>query len=252
MGLFSTIYHLPGTIISGTASILLGSNTKYIDFDDEEVYEEVIWVHETQRDSNGNPTYEVNPSIIGFIANASRGIGNFLSDHKTAIATAFWAALLAFGVAAAVVACVPALLATAVNYTIGGYSIALLVGTEFTAQVLAVGGVAAAAASSLVVAGASVVNLCKAAFDLCFGGRSSSSTNPRGPRVICGTLPPGHDITVYSAGASAAPASSVSVDDASRSVHFDSPMTSTVPSTTTTGASTTATVDVTKTDTVTP
>jgi hypothetical protein len=90
------------------------------------------------------------------------GISNFVSNHKQAIATAFWASLAVAGAAALTVALWPAALAAVTGFTVFGLSIAAVVGTGFVAQVAATAGVAAALTSAAVYTGDAIVSGVKA------------------------------------------------------------------------------------------
>lgn len=143
----SKAFHFPATLFSGLTSLLFGSYQKHSNGTIKLGYDE-------------KPL--TNPGLFGYLAMAftyvTRAIANFVSNHQTAIATAFWASLVVAGAAALTVFLWPAALAAVVGFSIGGVSIAALVGTGLVAQVGAVAGLAAAATSALVYAGASVVN----------------------------------------------------------------------------------------------
>jgi len=148
-------FQLPGTIFSSITGFIFGSNKK----DDDGKYKlmqdsDAMFIY----DQNDAPVYEKNHSLLGWLSVAGRAVGNFFSDHKTAISTAFWTSLVLGGAAALTVALWPAALAAVATFSIGGLSIAGIVGTGFAAQVAAVGGVAAVAASFLSYTGAAVVN----------------------------------------------------------------------------------------------
>jgi hypothetical protein len=96
------------------------------------------------------------------ILDLSKAIGrtmtNFIKNHQQAIASAFWMSLLVGGAAALTVALWPVALAVATGFSMGGYSIAALVGSGFAAQIGAVAGVAAVLSSAAVYSVAAVAN----------------------------------------------------------------------------------------------
>lgn len=146
-GFLKSFFMLPADILSGLTKLLLGSDNL---------------------DERGDPKFDKqgsiirNPGVFGYIAQGflylTKGIGNFVSHHKTAIATAFWASLAVGGAAALTVAFWPVALAAVVGFSVAGFSIAALVGTGFVAQVSAVAALAAATTSVAVYAAATVIN----------------------------------------------------------------------------------------------
>ncbi|KTD76389.1 hypothetical protein [Legionella waltersii] len=115
---------------------------------------------------SGNKETVNKPGLITLILGLTNwlltGISNFVSNHKQAIATAFWASLAVAGAAALTVALWPAALAAVTGFTVFGVSIAAVVGTGFVAQVAATAGVAAALTSAAVYVGDAIVTGVKA------------------------------------------------------------------------------------------
>lgn len=144
---------LPGTIFSGITTIFFGSHKH------DEDGEYLIKGRRVKANNDVEYLYDTNPSFIGFIASVFRSIGNFVADHTTEIAAAFWISLLVGGGVALAVAFWPAALAAIVSFQVAGLSIAAVVGTGFAAQVAAVGGLAAVAASALTYVAATFVNI---------------------------------------------------------------------------------------------
>lgn len=144
-------FELPATILSGATSLLFGSYQK--NKEGEIKY---------TRDENNQRVALTNPGLFGYIAMGItygfRAVGNFVSNHKTAIATAFWASLVVAGAAALTLALWPAALAAVAGFSVFGLSIAAVVGTGVVAQVGVAAALAAAATSVAVYAGAAVVN----------------------------------------------------------------------------------------------
>ncbi|KGP64049.1 hypothetical protein EP47_03765 [Legionella norrlandica] len=160
------VFYLPATVFSGLTNLFLGSYAKdkrgnYI------------------TDDEGN--YVKYRGLISLTLDAVKYVGtsiaNFISNHKKAIAVAFWASLVVAGAAALTVAFWPAALAAVANFTVLGFSIAALVGTGYAAQVAATAGVAAVVTSAAVYAGAAVINAVKSLVGFCAGLRSKASSN---------------------------------------------------------------------------
>ncbi len=128
------IFNFPARILGHISALLLG---------------------DYQRDEHGHAVKKRSfPGVLGLLlggielfTSALRSVGltitHVLKSTESTLNAAFWLALFLGGAAALTVACWPAALALVVNYSIVGYSIAALVGTEFAAQVLATGAVAA-------------------------------------------------------------------------------------------------------------
>lgn len=137
--IFFGLVYLPANIFAGLTKLVLGSDEK-----------------------NEKGSTKANPGLFGLILGGlsymARGVGNFVSNHRTAIATAFWTSLAIGGAAALTVGLWPAALAAVVGFSVYGTTIASLVGTGFAAQVGAVGVVAAIATSLNVYVAATVVN----------------------------------------------------------------------------------------------
>jgi hypothetical protein len=154
-------FYLPARIFSGITGLLLGED----------------YVNSKGKKAVFNGLFGVTVDAVKFVLNVLlgavqyiansllnaakylvRGISNFIGNHQKAIAVAFWSSLVVAGAAALTVALWPAALAAVTGFTIGGISIASLVGTGFAAQVAATGGVAAIATSAVVFTGAAIVN----------------------------------------------------------------------------------------------
>lgn len=138
----------PATVFSWLTSSVLGSNPK----NDKNEY--IV-------DAKTKEAVKYN-GLFGWVADVfkavARSIANFISNHKDAIAIAFWSSLVVGGAAALTVALWPAALTAAATFTIYGFSVAGIVGTGFAAQVAAIGGLAAVATSAATYAAAAVVN----------------------------------------------------------------------------------------------
>lgn len=158
------VFYLPAGVFSGLTNLFLGSYVK----DNRGNY---------VTDDEGN--YMRNRGLFGLTLDAAKyigtGISNFISNHKKAIAVAFWSSLAVAGIAALTVALWPAALAAVTGFTVFGVSIASVVGTGFAAQVAATAGVAGALTSVGVYVGATVVNAFNALKDCFTNWRKSSS-----------------------------------------------------------------------------
>ncbi len=143
----SKVFHFPAALLSGLSGFLFGSYQKFENGD-------------YITDKNGKAL--TNPGLFGYLAMGFtatfRAVSNFVSNHETAIATAFWASLVVAGAAALTLALWPAALAAVAGFSVFGLSIAALVGTGVVAQVGVAAALAAAATSVAVYAGAAVVN----------------------------------------------------------------------------------------------
>lgn len=159
------VFLLPARTFSFFTGLLLGSY-------DKDKYGQI------KTDFEGNPVKT--RGLFGLALDAVKYIGlsvsNFISNHKQAIAVAFWSSLVTAGAAALTVALWPAALAAVVGFSVYGVSIASLVGTGFAAQVAATAGVAAALTSAAVYVGATVVNAFNGIRSF-FAGRKAAASN---------------------------------------------------------------------------
>ncbi|BCA97046.1 hypothetical protein TUM19329_34070 [Legionella antarctica] len=141
---------LPATVFSGLTNLVLGSYQRKEDGS-------II----TKRTVDGT-TEVTNRGLLGTVLDGvkyvGRAVSNFVHNHKTAIAIAFWASLLLAGGAALTVFLWPAALAAVTTFTIAGLSIAAVVGTSTIAQIGAVAALTAVATSLAVYAASTVVN----------------------------------------------------------------------------------------------
>ena len=137
----------PATLLSGITDLVFGSYQRNTKGDIKSDLD------------NRNLT---NTGLLGNVLNgikfAGRAVSNFISNHKQAIAVAFWTSLVLAGAAALTVFLWPAALAAVTTFSIAGVSIASVVGTGLAAQVAAVGVLTAAANSVAVYTVAAVAN----------------------------------------------------------------------------------------------
>lgn len=138
----------PAAVFSVLTSGLLGSNPK-------NNKNEYLVDAQTKKPVNENGLFGWVADIFKAIA---RSVANFISNHKDAIAIAFWSSLAVGGAAALTVALWPAALTAVAAFSVYGFSIAGIVGTGFAAQVAAIGGLAAVATSVATYTVAAVVN----------------------------------------------------------------------------------------------
>ncbi|RUR13128.1 hypothetical protein [Legionella sp. km772] len=97
-------------------------------------------------------------ALLDLIKGLGRGLTGLIRKHQQAIASAFWMSLLVGGAAALTVALWPAALTAVVNFSIAGYSIASVFGTNFAVQVGATAGIGAVLASAAVYSVAAFAN----------------------------------------------------------------------------------------------
>lgn len=163
------VFYLPALALSGITALTFGAT--YLDKEGEE------------RNFRGLFGLAVDGvrAVANFAFDAAkfvaRGITNFIANHQKAIAVAFWSSLVVAGAAALAVAFWPAALAAVTGFTVGGVSIASLVGTGYLAQVGAVAGVAAVATSAAVYVSAAFINTINAIASL-FSSRKGGGTPP--------------------------------------------------------------------------
>lgn len=161
------VFYLPARAVSGISALMLGAT--YLDKDGEE--------------QNFRGIFGLAVDAVRFVGNfildatkfVARGITNFITNHQKAISVAFWSSLALAGAAALTVAFWPAALAAVTGFSVGGVSIASLVGTGYFAQVGAVAGVAAAATSAAVYVGATIINTITAIGSF-FAGRKKGNS----------------------------------------------------------------------------
>lgn len=168
------LYLLPGTVFSGLTNLFLGSYEKNAEGDiklDEDNHPK------TKRGLFGlaiDGIKYLSHMVLDGAKYLARGFANFISNHKDAIAIAFWASLIIGGAVALTVALWPAALVAIAGFPVYGVSIASVVGTGFAAQVAAIGGLAAIATSVGVYISAGIVNTIRAIASCCSGRRNSS------------------------------------------------------------------------------
>lgn len=153
------VAYLPGTAFSGLVNLLLGS---------------------TKRNEAGK-VVAVNRGLFGLVLDGAKFVGSaiadFISNHKKAIATAFWASLAVAGAAALTVFLWPAALAAVTTFSIYGLSIAGVVGANTLLQIGAVSALAFAATSVATYLTAAAVNAISAIAN-CFKRPSSKKEEP--------------------------------------------------------------------------
>ncbi|CEG58944.1 hypothetical protein [Legionella fallonii] len=144
---FTGFFYLPARAFSTITDLVLGSYKRKDDGSIKEASKEA---------SN------TNPGLLGFVFESvmyiARGISNFIYNHQTAIAAAFWASLVLSGAAALTVFLWPAALTAVATFSIYGLSIAAIVGTEAAAQIGAIAALTFAVTSVATYAIAAVVN----------------------------------------------------------------------------------------------
>jgi len=120
------------------------------------------------------PFVGIFPFILNKLNEGMNGLSGLVKKHQKAISIAVWVSVAAAIAITALVVLWPVALAAIVNFTILGVSIASVVDTGFFAQVGAVAGLTALAASVAVYTAASITNFVKGAKKF-FTGSSSSS-----------------------------------------------------------------------------
>lgn len=161
--ILDTIFRFPGKAAKFTAALLFGGHLtepKKVN-----VYSEVM-----NDDSNDfavakiekkEPFVGIFPFILNKLNEGMNGLSGLVKKHQKAISIAFWVSLAAAIAITALVVLWPVALAAIVNFTILGVSIASVVGAGFFAQVGAVAGLTALAASVAVYTAASITNFVK-------------------------------------------------------------------------------------------
>ncbi len=145
------VFRLPARVLGGLVALVLGANV-------------------LNRSVSGLLGLLINGAnaVLNGVKTIGRGITGLIMGHQKAIASAFWMSLLVGGAAALTVAFWPAALAAVVNFSVAGYSIASVVGTNFAAQVGATAGVGAVLTSGAVYSVASVANFFNYLASCCF------------------------------------------------------------------------------------
>ncbi len=166
---FTGFFYSPAIAFSGLTNLLLGSYKRDTDDNIKKA---------STAESN------TNPGILGYFLNAvmyvARGVSNFIYNHKTAIATAFWASLVLAGAAALTVFLWPAALTAVATFSIYGLSIAGIVGAEAAAQIGAIAALTFVATSVATYVGAGVVNTINWLISCCkpTTGQNQQQTEP--------------------------------------------------------------------------
>lgn len=114
-------------------------------------------------------------NTLDFITFLGRSLSNLINNNKLAVASAFWASLIIAGATALTLFISPAALNFVANLKIAGYSIALLVGTDPTLQIITGAGISAGLTSVGVYFIASVINCFICLKNLCIAKALSKS-----------------------------------------------------------------------------
>jgi hypothetical protein len=126
---------LPATILSGLSKVLFGYTT-----------------------ADGTEKMGLVPYLFQGINYVMRGISNAIAKHKLPITIAFWSSLILASAVALTLFLWPAALAAVAGFSIGGLSIAGLVGTGVLSQVGLIAGLTFIATSTLTYIGAAITN----------------------------------------------------------------------------------------------
>lgn len=162
---FGNVFLAPAWTFSKVTDLLLGSYKRNQNGD-------ILRVRKSESNTNSG----LFGTILDVLKYSARAVSNFIYNHQTAIAIAFWSSLALAGAAALTVFLWPAALAAVTTFSIYGVSIASLVGTGLAAQVGAVAALTAAATSSVVFVSAAIVNTLNAVISF-FSSRSPGGGN---------------------------------------------------------------------------
>lgn len=166
MSIWTTLYNLPGTIVSGMSDLVFGNDKQNFSADTPELAKEA---------SRGG----IIGSTLSVFYSVSQGISSLIRNNRSTISLAFWVTLgvaASVAIAGAVLASFyPAILASIVGFSLYGISIASLAGANVIAQVAVACGLAGAAASAVTYAGAAVVNACTALVGFVTGSGSQAA-----------------------------------------------------------------------------
>lgn len=141
---------LPATVLTAAAKQLLGANRKYSDG--------TIVLESPKKSRAPVVTKGLLGLLLDGIATVGRGATDFISAHKTAIATAFWASAALAGTVALALYLAPSALAAVAAYSVYGYSIVGIVGTNPLLQIGFAATLAFTATSAVTYMTATVAN----------------------------------------------------------------------------------------------
>lgn len=165
----SAVAYLPANALTGLTNLVLGSTVKEKGRDGEE---------RVKIGRDGKPV--TTPGLLGYLAEGVKFVGrstaDFLSNHKKAIATAFWLSLLAAGAVALTLFLWPAALTAVATFSVAGLSIAAIAGASTIAQIGLAAALTAAAVSVATYATAAAGNLINWIAECCKGLKSGSKS----------------------------------------------------------------------------
>ncbi|KTD72278.1 hypothetical protein [Legionella tucsonensis] len=163
----SAVAYLPANALTGLTNLVLGSTVKEKGRDG---------VEKVKIGRDGKPV--TTPGLVGYLAEGikfvSRSTADFLSNHKKAIATAFWLSLLAAGAVALTLFLWPAALTAVATFSVAGLSIAAIAGASTIAQIGLAAALTAAAVSVATYVTAAAGNLVNWIAECCKGLKSRS------------------------------------------------------------------------------
>jgi lipid-A-disaccharide synthase-like uncharacterized protein len=159
---------LPATIFSGITSLVFG-------------YTEKKEGKGSAKASPKNQDSLISEGLLGLLLNGikaiGKGIADFIDDHKTAIAIAFWSSLIIGGGVALTLFLWPAALTAVAGFSIYGLSIAGIAGANALLQIGLAGGLAFAATSLATYLVSGIVNFFLWLKDACSPPAPGSSSD---------------------------------------------------------------------------